>query len=369
MAALMIVLDGMQDIAYTELGGLTPYEYGRGEHFTTIEQNSLKGRLVTTPDGFEPDTQTCVLALLGVDPRAIPHGRSYIEALAVGLDFGPDDIIMRCNFVKIDEAGHLAVPCCSAPSDVAAALRAAVAAQDGYSITAVGSYKSLEIIKGAARYMDGLETSMPHQHQGEPLERLLPRGNALADTLAGFSRKMLAEHAPYTVFNWAQAVKSTLPAFSSLHPGLSGAMISKTDAPIGGAIAMGMACPPLPTATGDTDTDLPAKVRATLEMLDEHDFVMLHIGGPDEATHRQDVREKADFIAKLDREVIGPLLGACAAGTRIMVTCDHVGLCTTAGHTDDPVDFMLWEKGASMGGDAGTVAAAEAVTLLTHSSV
>jgi 2,3-bisphosphoglycerate-independent phosphoglycerate mutase len=104
---------------------------------------------------------------------------------------------------------------------------------------------------------------------------------------------------------------------------------------------MGMACPALPTATGDIDTDLAAKVTATLEELATHDFVMLHVGGPDEATHRGNVREKADFVAKLDRELIAPILAGCADGTRIMLTCDHMAFCRTGGHSADPVAFLL----------------------------
>lgn len=363
MSSLMIVLDGMQDNAYPELGGLTPYEKGRGVNFTRFEQSSTKGRIITTPESFEPDTQVCVLALLGVKPTDIPRGRSYIEALAVGLDVGDEDIVMRCNFVKVKD-GILEVPCCSAPDDIAKALRDEVAALDGHMVIPVGSYKSLQLIKGAGRYIKGLETSMPHQNQGKVFESLLPRGNTLADSLAGFSKKMLEKYAPYTVFNWAPAIKTTLPAFSSLYPGISGAMVSKTDAPIGMAVAMGMECPDLPTATGDTDTDLDAKLRATLDLLDTHDFVMLHVGGPDEATHRQNALEKADFIARLDRELIGPMLEACPVGTRIMITSDHAGICSTAGHTDEPVDFLLYEKGSVQKGDMGTINAAIAVDTL-----
>ena len=363
MAGLMIILDGMQDNAYAELGGLTPYEKGKGESFKKLEAAAQTGYFVSTPAGFEPDTQTCILHLLGVEPQDIPGGRSYTEALAVGLTVGDDDLIMRCNFVEVDENGNLAVPCCSAPEDIAKALRAAVE-KEGHKIVPVGSYKSLQIIKGARKYLQGMEMNLPHQHQGEGFESLLPKGNILADSLADFSRAALRQYAPYTVFNWAQAVKDDLPLFDSIWPGLKGAMVSKTDAPVGAAIAMGMETLPLPTATGDTDTDLDAKVAATLELLERNDVVMLHIGGPDEATHRQNVVEKADFIAKLDTDMLAPILEKVPEGTRILVTCDHVGLCSTAGHTDEPVQFWLYEKGKVLAGDLGTHSGVKAVAFL-----
>lgn len=359
---IMLVLDGLQDTAYDELGGKTPYDAGKGEAFLRIEAASQTGTLRTTPPGFEADTQTCVLTLLGVEPEDIPQGRSYIEALALGLQVGDDDIIMRSNFVQIDEEGRLAVPCCSAPADVARALRAAIEAQPGHHVTPVGSYKSLQLIEGGRQYLRSLVTSTPHQNAMTPFWELLPYGNELARQLSAFSRAQYELHKPYTVLNWGAAVKSTLPAFSALHGGLRGAMVSKTDAPIGIAVAMGMECPNIPTATGDTDTDLAAKARATLELAARHDFVLLHVGGPDEATHRQNPLEKADFTRKMDAELIAPILDALSDGDRVMLTCDHIALCKTAGHTEDPVRFWLYEKGNArtemLGGFPGTQAVA-----------
>ncbi|MCL2056147.1 MAG: hypothetical protein FWH02_02880 [Oscillospiraceae bacterium] len=364
MGAVMIIPDGMQDIAYDALGGKTPYDAGKGDNMRMIEEASQTGRLITTPPGFEADTQTCILTMLGLEPHEIPPGRSYIEALALGLEVGADDIIMRCNFVEVDDKGKLAVPCCSAPEDVAKALRGILSEMDDVTITPVGSYKSLQMIRGGAKYLDGLVTSMPHQNQNGVFEKLLPRGNKLAERLADFSCEMLKIYRPYTVLNWGQAVKGELPAFSSLYTGKSGAIISKTDAPIGIAAAMGMQCPAIPTATGDTDTDLPAKAAKALELAAQHDFVMVHIGGPDEATHRQNPIEKADFIRKMDTELIGPILRGLRGGDKVMLVSDHAALCETAGHTDEPVKFWLYEKGAALSGDMGTLAGKMAVRLL-----
>lgn len=364
MAGIMIVLDGMQDVAYASLEGKTPYDYGKGETFRKIEQASCNGRLVTTPAGFEADTQTCILTLLGVQPQDIPSGRSAIEALAIGMPVGDDDIVMRCNFVKISEDNCMEIATCSAPAEVARELLAEVSAQPGVTVRPVGSYKSLQCIAGGSKDAAGMVTYPPHNYVGEPLEKLLPSGNALAERLADFSRKMLGKYRPYTVFNWAQAVPCKLPQFTDLHDGMTGAMVSATDAPVGGAIAMGMACTRPDTATGDTDTDLAAKAAATLALAKTHGFVMLHVGGPDEATHRKNEREKAEFVRKMDAELIAPILEGCPDGTRIMLTCDHIALCTTSGHTDEPVGFLLYEKGRTLSGTLGDFPGTDAVNVL-----
>lgn len=363
MAGILVVLDGLQDHAYPSLDGKTPYDYGKGENFTHIQNASAVGSLVTTPAGFEADTQTCVLTLLGVQSEDIPSGRSYIEAQAIGMPVGDNDIVMRCNFVKISEDNRMEIATCSAPDDVAKALRAEVAAQPGVTLRPVGSYKSLQCIADGADAVE-MRTYPPHNYVGEPLEKLLPSGNAMADQLATFSRRMLEKYKPYTVFNWAQAVPCKLPQFTDLHDGLTGAMVSATDAPVGGAVVMGMACARPDTATGDIDTDLAAKVQATLELARTNDVVMLHIGGPDEATHRKNEKEKAEFVRKMDTELIAPLLEGCPDGTRIMLTCDHRALCSTTGHTDEPVGFLLYEKGKTLSGNLGEFPGVKAVDIL-----
>jgi 2,3-bisphosphoglycerate-independent phosphoglycerate mutase len=91
---------------------------------------------------------------------------------------------------------------------------------------------------------------------------------------------------------------------------------------------------------------------------------MLHIGGTDEATHRQDPIEKAGFITKLDRELIGPIMREVPDGTRVMLTCDHEALCSTSGHTTNPVRYRLWEKGKTLSGDMGLSEGIKAVDIL-----
>ena len=52
---------------------------------------------------------------------------------------------------------------------------------------------------------------------------------------------------------------------------------------------------PVRGATGDTDTDLTAKVAATLQAAQKYPFVLLHINGADEAAHRKHAKEKSNF--------------------------------------------------------------------------
>jgi len=74
MSGLMIILDGLQDIAYDVTSGKSPYDYGKRDNFRAFEAASATGLLKTTPQGFEPDTQNCLLYMLGVSPKKYPRG-------------------------------------------------------------------------------------------------------------------------------------------------------------------------------------------------------------------------------------------------------------------------------------------------------
>lgn len=60
--------------------------------------------------------------------------------------------------------------------------------------------------------------------------------------------------------------------------------------------------------TADIDTDIAAKATATLNMLKEHDFVLTHFNGADEAAHRYDYQSKAEFISAIDEEFLEKII-------------------------------------------------------------
>src|SRR5947209_5563935 len=84
------------------------------------------GRAATIPAGMPPGSDVGNMSILGYDPARYHTGRAPIEAAAMGIAIGPDEVAYRCNLVRVDDGvmsdfagGH---PSSESAADVIAAL-------------------------------------------------------------------------------------------------------------------------------------------------------------------------------------------------------------------------------------------------------
>ena len=86
---------------------------------------------------------------------------------------------------------------------------------------------------------------------------------------------------------------------------------------------------------------------AALDVLKTHDFVALHLEGPDEATHNHDLEHKIYSIERLSDSVVQPVTDALrAAGEdfRILLLSDHMTYMKNGAHGADPVPFVIYDS-------------------------
>jgi len=96
----------------------------------------------------------------------------------------------------------------------------------------------------------------------------------------------------------------------------------------------------LENATGDTDTDLVEKANAVLNEIKTHDVVIAHINGTDEASHRNDLYGKINFIEKIDKELLEEIYINSSKSTRIIILSDHQTSSKTGKHEKGYVDII-----------------------------
>ncbi len=354
---VLLVPDGMADEPQAALGGRTPLEAAETPAMDGLARGGIVGLAHTVPEGMAPASDVANLALLGYDPAAVYSGRSPLEAASIGVDLGADDVAYRLNLVTIaggvmrdNTAGHI-------DTDEARACVEALEAELGggpFEFHTGVSYRHLLVWRGGAV----VPCTPPHDILDQPVTGYLPgvaagvADDSSAARLAELQRRaddVLARVRPGTsAWFWGEGTPPRMPRFSDLYS-LSGAVVGAVDLVRGLGRVAGLDVIDVPGATGDLRTDYGAKARAAVAALEDHDFVWVHVEAPDEAAHMGDLAEKVRAIARIDAEVLAPIL---LAPTRpaVMVLPDHLTPVRTQTHAAGPVPFVISEPMPGIGG-------------------
>ena len=195
-----------------------------------------------------------------------------------------------------------------------------LAEKAGMKIYPAKSYRHIVVMKSTD--IRGLQLIPPHDHINERVGDNLPAGNPVGDVLTEIMAKAneLLEHHPIneerkakgklpanSIWFWAEGTAAELPNFKEQY-GRAGAVISAVPLCHGIAGLIGLDVIHIPGATGELETNYEGKVQGALDALKDHDFVAVHLEGPDECTHNGDLKGKLQAIEWLDSRVVAPLL-------------------------------------------------------------
>ncbi|MEI6827280.1 MAG: cofactor-independent phosphoglycerate mutase [Desulfuromonadales bacterium] len=371
MKIVILLGDGMSDIAYNELGNKSPLQYAATPNMDFMAQNGQCGLAYTVPTGLPPGSDVANLSVFGYDPRTCYTGRSPLEAISMGVVLGPDDVAFRMNLVTLKpqgssiymqdfSAGHIST---GEARELVETLQNELGSTEVEFYPGVG-YRHLMVWRGGR---DGMRTTPPHDITGKAILDSLPHGDG-ADMLNNLMnhaqmvlhnhpvnvRRKEQDHLPAnSIWLWGHGKTPRIETYQEKF-GLSGAVISAVDLIKGIGICAGLDVINVAGATGYIDTNYLGKGQAALAALEDHDFVYVHVEAPDEASHEGIMQHKLQAITDFDRDVVGTVLDGIKKFDNYAVLCmpDHPTPVKLMTHTSDPVPFIIYRGVAGEGNGA-----------------
>lgn len=379
MKVIILLGDGMSDIAYSELGNKSPLQYAATPNMDFMAQHGQVGLAHTVPIGLPPGSDVANLSVFGYDPCTCYTGRSPLEAISMGVDLGPDDVAFRMNLVTLKpqgssiymqdfSAGHIST---AEAGELVESLQKELGSSEVEFYAGVG-YRHLMVWRGGK---DGMHSTPPHDITGKAILDSLPSGDG-ADVLINIMnhaqmvlhshpiniRRKEQGHLPAnSVWLWGHGKIPRIETYRNKF-GLSGAVISAVDLIKGIGICAGLDIINVEGATGYIDTNYLGKGLAALAALENHDFVYVHVEAPDEASHAGNMQHKLQAIEDFDRHVVGTVLEGIRKFDDFVILCmpDHPTPVKLMTHTSDPVPFVIYRSGVGEGNGAAAYDEAQA---------
>ena len=379
MKYILVIGDGMADNPVAALGRKTPLEAANIPHIDALAKEGIIGSVRNCPEGFPPGSDTAIMSIFGCSPRLYYSGRAPLEAADQGIELEPGDAAFRCNNVALSDEGDFdqrKMLSHSAGGISGAEGRELIqylfshpefrplADEAGMSINPTDSYRHIAVQKQTD--IHGIVLSPPHDHLNERVKDIRPRGCEDADVLYELMKKAteILEQHPINrrrreegrlpangVWFWAEGTAAKLPNFVEQY-GATGAVVSAVPLCHGIAKMVGLEAVSVPGATGEWETNYEGKVQAALDVLKKHNFVALHLEGPDECSHNGQLREKVQAIEWLDSRVVEPVCAAMRAkgrAFRMLILSDHKTLMANGQHDGTPVPFIIYDSRVTAG--------------------
>ncbi len=361
---LLIIADGLGDRPTRELNGRTPLEAADKPNLRELVRSSVGGLMDPIAPGVRAGSDTSHLAIFGLDPFKYYRGRGAFEAIGAGAVLEPGDVAFRGNFATVKEdftvIDRRAGRKIEEADDLVRELNEKVGEIDGVKVMFYhGTEHRVAVVLRGQGLSDKVSDTDPHEVNKRVLESRPLDGTKEAEKTAEVLNKLtrrVYEVLSQSELNKLRVSKGLPPAnvillrgasvFEGLpkfkdYTGLNAGAVSATALIKGICKQLGMDVITPPGATGGVDSDLNAKADAAAKMLEEKDFVFVHVKGTDAASHDGNARAKVDVIERIDR-MIGRILDRVGSELVIAFTGDHTTPVEVKEHTSDPVPFMLY---------------------------
>jgi len=351
----------MSDLPLPELGGQTPLQIASCANMARLASQGISGLLDSLGPGLIAESEAAIMTLLGYSNLSTEITRGPLEALGAGLTVENDDLALRCNFSLVDKELRVLRERVDASdvdhSEFAESLRTYCSDSWGVdlSLKVTWRFKGAMTLRGE-KLSPNVSTPQPKQNERASRAYALEetadakKTAAIVNSIIEHSHKILSrelggpatsnKRQPNIMIPWGVGRKPSPASFYSKF-GLKAACVAGAPLVQGIGRLCGMTVPTVAGATGGIDTNIEAKTKSTIEACKDSDFVLLHLGGPDEASHDGEVASKILIIKKID-SMLGDFLAALPLDdTLVLLLADHTTSTILRRHTCDPAPVTI----------------------------
>ena len=340
---MLLILDGIGDIATIDTRFLTPLEAARTPNLDALARASAMGRMTPVAPGITPGSGPGHLGLFGYDPLEFEVGRGVIEALGLGIDLKSGDVAARANFCTLDDkhivtdrrAGRIATDVNEALCEKLKKIKKIGIAE--IIIKPGKSHRFVVVFRGKG--LEGPLTDSDPHHEGEPIKKVKaasksPGAKEAARIVSEFYAKALPliakEHPANGFLLRGIAHSPQIPSFQERFD-LNAAAIAVYPMYKGLAQLIGMK-----KLEGTNSTK--EEFEKYLAEYDNFNYFFIHIKGTDMAGEDGNFDQKVAVIEEVDRAL--PIL-LQKKPTVLAVTGDHSTPVPMQSHSWHPQPVMI----------------------------
>lgn len=356
--AVLLIMDGLGDLPTPK----TALQLAKTPNLDKLAKNGITGLIHTVGRGVVPGSDTSHLELFGYSAKHHYFGRGPLEALGIGIDLQEGDVAFRANFGTLKNgelvdrrAGRIDTQTADKISEHIQSMQIEdVVVEFRHSV----EHRGVLVLRGPDLSPHVTDTdphtlTTPHEclptddsPEAEKTARIVNEfvkqvNEKLADLEENKQRERKKLPPANTILLRGAGTYTQVPTIDERFR-LRTACISGGALYRGVAAYIGMDIFMVPGTTGDKNTDLKAKAKAVSRALKEgYDFVFLHIKATDSFSHDGNLKGKAKFIEKIDKEVISELAKMDAY---LIITGDHSTPCCRKKHSAHEVPILIHGK-------------------------
>ncbi|MEM2896625.1 MAG: 2,3-bisphosphoglycerate-independent phosphoglycerate mutase, partial [Candidatus Bathyarchaeia archaeon] len=350
-----------------ELNYKTPLEFVKTKNMNSLAVGGISGLVYAIDYGIAPGSDVANLAILGYNPYEVYTGRGPLEALGAEMTLKEGDLALRCNLatvsggfiIKDEKAGRIKdeglilykeLESLSLSLTEAFGIDALFKHTQGFKGVLVigGEELSTKVLAPPPRLgfhadrVKPLDSSSEAKKTASFLKEIIKKSYRL---LRGHpvNRKRVANGKPpaNVIIPWGIGSKPKIERPLAKVYGLKASCIAGTSLIKGICKLWGMDILKVPGATGDIDTDVFAKAEFALKSLEEKDLVLIHLEGPDEASHDGNLIGKLKMIEKIDAMVGRIIKNINFDDVSILILSDHSTSVKLKKHTAEPTPITI----------------------------